>query len=176
LIYFMAIWNVLRTFGILYDHLVHFCAHLVHFCAHLVHFHAPRKIWQPCSKVELGKTYVYRVCARSAAHRNLKTRSLKVNTNSEKVPKVWSFHGTVFYICIVLGCSYLGDFPPFCFYFPWFNSTSIFPISMVLPALWLWLCNRFVCCCLTSVFRLTNVREKKLVVKNYWTILEWNPH
>jgi hypothetical protein len=24
LIYFMAIWNILRTFGIFYDHLVHF--------------------------------------------------------------------------------------------------------------------------------------------------------
>jgi hypothetical protein len=24
LIYFMSIWNILRTFGIFYDHLVHF--------------------------------------------------------------------------------------------------------------------------------------------------------
>jgi hypothetical protein len=32
LIYFMAIWNILPTFGIFYDHLVcTFCVHLVHF-------------------------------------------------------------------------------------------------------------------------------------------------
>jgi hypothetical protein len=26
LIYFMAIWNILRTYGIFYDHLVHLCS------------------------------------------------------------------------------------------------------------------------------------------------------
>jgi hypothetical protein len=25
-LYFMAIWNILRTFGIFYDHLVHLCS------------------------------------------------------------------------------------------------------------------------------------------------------
>jgi hypothetical protein len=31
LISFMAIWNILETFGIFYDHLGTFCVHLVHF-------------------------------------------------------------------------------------------------------------------------------------------------
>jgi hypothetical protein len=31
LILFMAIWNILRTFGIFYDHLVHIGVHFVHF-------------------------------------------------------------------------------------------------------------------------------------------------
>jgi hypothetical protein len=31
LMYFIAIRNILRTFGISYDHLVHFCVHLVNF-------------------------------------------------------------------------------------------------------------------------------------------------
>jgi hypothetical protein len=31
LIYFMATWNVLRTFGIFYDHLVYYRFNLVHF-------------------------------------------------------------------------------------------------------------------------------------------------
>jgi hypothetical protein len=40
LIYFMAIWNILWTFGISYDHLAHFVFFLF-WC------HAPRKVWQP---------------------------------------------------------------------------------------------------------------------------------
>jgi hypothetical protein len=34
----MAIWNILQTFGIFYDHLVHFLRFW---------YHVPRKIWQP---------------------------------------------------------------------------------------------------------------------------------
>jgi hypothetical protein len=39
--YFMAIWNILRLFGIFYDHLVHFFRFW---------YHVPRKIWQPWCK------------------------------------------------------------------------------------------------------------------------------
>jgi hypothetical protein len=36
-IYFMAVWNILRTFGIFFEHLVHLhTAHLVHFIPVLV--------------------------------------------------------------------------------------------------------------------------------------------
>jgi hypothetical protein len=31
LIYFIAIWNILRPFGIFYDHFGTFCVHIVHF-------------------------------------------------------------------------------------------------------------------------------------------------
>jgi hypothetical protein len=49
LAYFMAIWNFLRTFGILYGYLVHmYCVHLVRFF--LFWYHVARKIWQPCKK------------------------------------------------------------------------------------------------------------------------------
>jgi hypothetical protein len=34
------------------------------------------------------------------------------------------FHGAVFYICIVMGRSSLGIFPPFSFNFSWFNYSS----------------------------------------------------
>jgi hypothetical protein len=40
--YFMAFWNILGTFWIFYDHLVHFV-----FCVQFW-YHVPRKIWQPC--------------------------------------------------------------------------------------------------------------------------------
>jgi hypothetical protein len=40
LIYFMAIWNILQTFVIFYDHWVHFV---------FIWYRLPRKIWQPCS-------------------------------------------------------------------------------------------------------------------------------
>jgi hypothetical protein len=33
--YFMSVWNILWTFGIFYDHLVHF---VLTFCVNLVHF------------------------------------------------------------------------------------------------------------------------------------------
>jgi hypothetical protein len=44
--YFMAIWNILRTFGIFYDHLVHLCSFgkFLRFW-----YHVTRKIWQPWS-------------------------------------------------------------------------------------------------------------------------------
>jgi hypothetical protein len=45
LTYFMAIWNVSWTFGILYEHLAHFFVHLVHFFRFW--YHVQRKIWQP---------------------------------------------------------------------------------------------------------------------------------
>jgi hypothetical protein len=35
----MAVWNILRTFELFYDHLVHFFR---------FGYHGPRKIWQPC--------------------------------------------------------------------------------------------------------------------------------
>jgi hypothetical protein len=49
LIKFMTLWNILRTFDIFCDHLLHFVTfrvHLVHFI--LFWFYVPRKIWQPC--------------------------------------------------------------------------------------------------------------------------------
>jgi hypothetical protein len=44
LMYFMAIWNILRTFGKFYDHLVHFCWFGTFFW---FWYHVPTKIWQP---------------------------------------------------------------------------------------------------------------------------------
>jgi hypothetical protein len=38
LIYFMVIWNILRTFGLFYDHLVHFV---------FIWYHVPRKSGNP---------------------------------------------------------------------------------------------------------------------------------
>jgi hypothetical protein len=47
---FMTIWNILRTFGIMYGRLVYLvCGHLVHF-SRFGTFGA-RKIWQPCPRV-----------------------------------------------------------------------------------------------------------------------------
>jgi hypothetical protein len=58
-IYDMATWNILQTFGIFYDHLVHFVfiwyifPVWVHFSGLGTFFrfwyHVPRKIWQPWS-------------------------------------------------------------------------------------------------------------------------------
>jgi hypothetical protein len=48
-IYFMAIWNILRTFEIFYDQLVHFV--LIWYIFSRFWYHEPRKIWQPCSKL-----------------------------------------------------------------------------------------------------------------------------
>jgi hypothetical protein len=45
-IYFMAIWNMLRTFGKCYDHLVHFV--LICYIFSRFWYHVPTKIWQPC--------------------------------------------------------------------------------------------------------------------------------
>jgi hypothetical protein len=47
LIYFRAIWNILRIFGIyILWPFGTFCVHLVHFF--WIWYHVPRKIWQPC--------------------------------------------------------------------------------------------------------------------------------
>jgi hypothetical protein len=47
LIYFMAIVNILGTFGIFYDHLAHFVIILyVHFSGFGI-MYVPRKIWHP---------------------------------------------------------------------------------------------------------------------------------
>jgi hypothetical protein len=69
LIYFRAIWNVLQTFGIFYDHLVSF-VFIWNILRHWGYFmtigyllcsfgtflrfwyQAPRKIWQPWSEIE----------------------------------------------------------------------------------------------------------------------------
>jgi hypothetical protein len=45
LMYFLAIWNILRTLEIIYDNFFIFCVYLVHFFRFW--YHAPRKIWQP---------------------------------------------------------------------------------------------------------------------------------
>jgi hypothetical protein len=45
LIYFMAVWNILQTFGIFYDHLVHFVS--IWYIFSRFWYHVPRKIWQP---------------------------------------------------------------------------------------------------------------------------------
>jgi hypothetical protein len=41
--YFMAIWNILRLFGIV-------CGHLLYFSQ--FGMFGPREIWQPCAKIE----------------------------------------------------------------------------------------------------------------------------
>jgi hypothetical protein len=46
LMYFMGIWMILQTFGIFYDHLVHYSGFRT--------IHIPRKIWQPWLQEELG--------------------------------------------------------------------------------------------------------------------------
>jgi hypothetical protein len=45
LTYFMAIWNILRTFGISYDHLEHFL--FIGYIFFRFWDFATRKIWQP---------------------------------------------------------------------------------------------------------------------------------
>jgi hypothetical protein len=47
-IYFMAIWTILQTFGIFYDHSVHFVFIWYIFP---VWDHVTGKTWQPCSEV-----------------------------------------------------------------------------------------------------------------------------
>jgi hypothetical protein len=46
LIWFYGRWNVLRTFGISYDHLVHFV--FICYVSSRFWYHVPRKIWQSC--------------------------------------------------------------------------------------------------------------------------------
>jgi hypothetical protein len=48
--YLMAIWNIFQTFGIFYDHLVHF-VFISNFCSGFGIMYIPRKIWQPCLRV-----------------------------------------------------------------------------------------------------------------------------
>jgi hypothetical protein len=48
--YFMAIWNILWTLGIFYDHLVHFMLNCYIFSRFW--YHVPRKIWQPWSTTD----------------------------------------------------------------------------------------------------------------------------
>jgi hypothetical protein len=43
----MAIWNILRTFGIFYDHMVHFL--FIWYILFRFWYQVPRKIWQPWS-------------------------------------------------------------------------------------------------------------------------------
>jgi hypothetical protein len=44
----LSIWNILWTFGIFYDHSVHFV--LIWYIFFQFWYHAPRKIWQPWSE------------------------------------------------------------------------------------------------------------------------------
>jgi hypothetical protein len=46
----MAIWDILQTFGIYYNHLVHFG--FIWYIFPLFWYHVTRKIWQPRSYVE----------------------------------------------------------------------------------------------------------------------------
>jgi hypothetical protein len=50
-VYFMAIWNILRTFGIFYGHLVYFMIIWNILCSFgrflFIWYVVPRKIWQP---------------------------------------------------------------------------------------------------------------------------------
>jgi hypothetical protein len=43
----MAIWNILLTFGIFYDDLIHFV--FIWYIFFRFWYHVPRKIWQPWS-------------------------------------------------------------------------------------------------------------------------------
>jgi hypothetical protein len=47
LIYFIAIWNILATFGISYDHLAHFCSFFPVLVSCMYVPRKIRKIWQP---------------------------------------------------------------------------------------------------------------------------------
>jgi hypothetical protein len=55
LIYFMAIWSILGTFGIFYDHLVH-CA-FIWYSFFRFWYHTQRKIWQPCPKISFWDSF-----------------------------------------------------------------------------------------------------------------------
>jgi hypothetical protein len=46
LLYFMAIWNILRTFGIFYDHFVHFV--FIWYIFPVLVSCTKKKNWQPC--------------------------------------------------------------------------------------------------------------------------------
>jgi hypothetical protein len=50
----MAIWSILRPFGLFYGHLVYFVAISYNSCSFgiffLLWYVAPSKIWQPCTK------------------------------------------------------------------------------------------------------------------------------
>jgi hypothetical protein len=56
LIYFMAILNILQTFGIFYDHLVHFVFIWYIFPIWCI---VSRKIWQPCSGMCFAEKSMY---------------------------------------------------------------------------------------------------------------------
>jgi hypothetical protein len=64
-IYFMAIWNILRTFGIFYDHLVHFMI-IWYIFPHFDMFR-PRKIWQPCRRARLWNSVFKQIESTSGA-------------------------------------------------------------------------------------------------------------
>jgi hypothetical protein len=49
LVYFTAIWSILRPFGLFYGHLVYFTAIWYILCSFW--YVAQRKIWQPCGRV-----------------------------------------------------------------------------------------------------------------------------
>jgi hypothetical protein len=75
-IYFITIWNILRTFGIFYDHSVHFGTFFPFW------YHEPRKIWQPWMQtylrlsvqVEIGVVEVEAFfCFRQLLKMNLKS-------------------------------------------------------------------------------------------------------
>jgi hypothetical protein len=51
LVYFMTIWNILWTFGMLHDHMVRFV--FVGYIFFLSWYHVPRKIWQPLAEPAL---------------------------------------------------------------------------------------------------------------------------
>jgi hypothetical protein len=60
LIYFTAVWTILRAFGIFYEHLVHFV---------FIWYHVPRKIWQPwvrvtrfCNSIHFEKDRIRLTC------------------------------------------------------------------------------------------------------------------
>jgi hypothetical protein len=67
--YLMAIWNIFQTFGIFYDHLVHF-VFISNFCSGFGIMYIPRKIWQPCLRVW------QRVKKKIGNQRNAKSRVL----------------------------------------------------------------------------------------------------
>jgi hypothetical protein len=84
----MDICNILPTFGIFYDHSVHFV--FIWYILFWFWYHATRKIWQPCATPQLGgihissfasaqKTLFYRLPGRT-----LSTKEMSVTKNQHR--------------------------------------------------------------------------------------------
>jgi hypothetical protein len=62
LIYFMPLWNILQTFGMFHNHLLH--SVFIWYIFFRFWYHVPRKIWQPCLGAKLFVEFVT-ICIRA---------------------------------------------------------------------------------------------------------------